>query len=260
MKFKKLLFFFILFPFFLSCDEIYNAVNNENRDIANKQRDKYRNPFETLNFFGIKENMNVLEVLPGRGWYTEILSFLLKQNGNLTVASFGSKHKIDFLRNMHNDFEKKFKNTELYGKIKFEIFLDKSFFPNIESKSQDMILTFRNNHNWIKTGNIKKIYSELHKILKNNGILGVVQHRSNDKTFNKPKLYNGYVSEKYLIKLIEECGFKLVGKSDINSNSLDKKNYKDGVWSLPPTLRSGKKKKYLEIGESDRMTLKFIKN
>ena len=123
----------------------------------------------------------------------------------------------------------------------------------------DMILTFRNSHNWLNTGNAKKIYKSIYKVMNKNGILGVVQHRADE---NSDLDYNkGYVKESFLIKLIEDQGFKLVEKSEINSNPKDLKNYKNGVWTLPPRLVNGEKNKskYLKIGESDRMTLKFIK-
>ena len=260
MKFSKIFLMLVLIPFSILCDEISDAVNNIYREESNIERDRFRNPYETLTFFEIKKDMNVLEILPGRGWYTEILSQLLKDSGQLTVASFGSDHQIKYLRDMHNKFFEKFKEQDKYGKIKFDVFFNDLYFPNIQSSSQDIILTFRNNHNWIKSGNIKDIYLEIYKKLKNDGILGVVQHRSLINSFDKPEVFNGYVSENYLIKLIEECGFKLIEKSEINANPNDTKNHEDGVWSLPPTLRSGKKKLYLNIGESDRMTLKFKKN
>ena len=202
---------------------INEAIEGEHRTKVNKARDIYRHPKETLLFFGIKLNMSVLEILPGRGWYTEILAPVLKSSGQLTVASFGENHPNDYLRKAH--------------------------------------ITFRNSHNWIRFGNIKDVYKSFHRVLKKGGTLGVVQHRANKNDSPEKSADTGYVPESYLINLIEEAGFELVKKSDVNANSKDKKNHPKGVWTLPPTLKLGDvdKEKYLEIGESDRMTLKFIK-
>ena len=131
----------------------------------------------------------------------------------------------------------------------------------IDSNSQDMILTFRNNHNWIRSGNTKNIYQAFHRVLKKGGILGVVQHRVEKDDNPDESAKNGYVSEKFIINIAEKYGFELIEKSEINANKKDTKNHPKGVWTLPPTLRLGEtdKDKYIEIGESDRMTLKFIK-
>ena len=124
-----------------------------------------------------------------------------------------------------------------------------------------MVLTFRNTHNWIKYGGVENIYRAFHPVLKKGGILGVVQHRARNNDDAKESAKNGYVPERYLINLAEKVGFELVEKSEINANTKDKKDHPKGVWTLPPTLRLGDsdKKKYIEIGESDRMTLRFIK-
>lgn len=256
----KIFFFLLFLPSFIFADEIFDAVNSKFRMESNVERDKYRNPSETLNFFNLNSDMNVLEILPGKGWYTEILGLILKDKGKLTVASFGSDHENKNLRKIHNEFENYFvQKKEIFGNIIIDIFYKKKFFPNIDSRSQDIVLTFRNTHNLVKRGIAEKVYREVHRILVDGGTLGVVQHRASKiDVFDKDK-YTGYFPEKYVIDLIENCGFKLVEKSDINSNFKDKKNYQGGVWSLPPTLRSGKKKHYISIGESDRMTLRFIK-
>ena len=124
-----------------------------------------------------------------------------------------------------------------------------------------MVLTFRNTHNWIRYGGVENIYRAFHRVLKKGGVLGVVQHRADKKGNVEETAKNGYVPESYLINLAEEIGFELIEKSEINANPKDNKNHPKGVWTLPPTLRFGEtdKKKYIEIGESDRMTLKFIK-
>ena len=121
-----------------------------------------------------------------------------------------------------------------------------------------MVLTFRNTHNWLKNEKASLIFKSFSRVLKKDGILGVVQHRANTDS-KKFKGEDGYVGEEFLIVLLENCGFELVDKTEVNSNQFDIKDYPKGVWTLPPTLRDGKKQSYLEIGESDRMTLKFRK-
>ena len=242
---------------------INEAIEGEHRTKENKARDIYRHPKETLLFFGIKLNMSVLEILPGRGWYTEILAPVLKSSGQLTVASFGENHPNDYLRKAHIRLMKYLdENKKIYEKTNRIVFNEKNdYLKAVDSNSIDMVLTFRNSHNWIRFGNIKDVYKSFHRVLKKGGTLGVVQHRAKKNDSPEKSADTRYVPESYLINLIEEAGFELVKKSDVNANSRDKKNHPKGVWTLPPTLRLGNvdKEKYLEIGESDRMTLKFIK-
>lgn len=266
-KKNKTLILFILFYSFgfnesFSDELIKNSIANINRSEENKKRDIYRNPEETLVFFGIQKDMNVLEILPGKGYYTEILGNLLKANGKLTVLSFGEKirKKNKILDSIHNNFQEYFtKNRELFGDINIKNF--NSTLNEIPDGSFDMVLTFRNTHNWINNGVEKKVYSAIHRVLKKGGVLGVVQHRSEEMQNHIDTAKKGYVPEEYLINLIKELNFKFISKNEINSNSFDTKNYKEGVWTLPPTLRlkDVDQEKYLAIGESDRMTLKFIK-
>jgi predicted methyltransferase len=150
----------------------------------------------------------------------------------------------------------------VYGNVRHIVFnKENHYLKEINPNSQDMVLTFRNTHNWIKYGGVENIYRAFHRVLKKGGILGVVQHRAHNKDNAKETAKNGYVPESYLINLAEEIGFELIDKSEINANPKDDRNHPKGVWTLPPTLRLGEtdKKKYIEIGESDRMTLKFIK-
>ncbi len=240
---------------------IDKAINGEHRSVANKARDVYRHPKETLLFFGIKPDMKVLEILPGLGWYTEVLTPILKDNGELTVASFGENHPSDYLRGLHIKFAKNLdSNPELYGRIKRELF-DKGYLNNIASESQDMVVTFRNTHNWIKIGAVEDAYRGFHRVLKKGGVLGVVQHRAHKGDNAKETAQKGYVPESYLIKLAESMGFELVDKTEINANPKDTKDHPEGVWTLPPSyrLKDVDKDKYTAIGESDRMTLRFVK-
>lgn len=238
---------------------IRKAIDNEFRNPSNVSRDKYRNPLETLIFFGLENNMTVLEILPGRGWYTEILSNILKDDGDYIVASFGKNHPNEYLKNIHLEFEKYFlEKDDLFGKFKIVNFFDGDYLIDVDDESVDMVLTFRNTHNWLKSKKASLIFKSFNRVLKKDGIIGVVQHRSNTDS-EKFKGEDGYVGEEFLIVLLENCGFKFVDKTEVNSNPFDTKNYPKGVWTLAPTLRDGKKQSYLEIGESDRMTLKFKK-
>ena len=242
---------------------INEAIEGEHGIKENKARDIYRHPKETLLFFGIKLNMSVLEILPGRGWYTEILAPVLKSSGQLTVASFGENHPNDYLRKAHIRLMKYLdENKKIYQETKRVVFNEKNdYLKTVDSNSVDMVLTFRNSHNWIRFGNIKDVYKSFHRVLKKGGTLGVVQHRAEKNDDPEKSAKNGYVPEKFIIKLAEEVGFELIEKSEINANIKDNKNHPKGVWTLPPTLRLGEidKEKYIGIGESDRMTLKFIK-
>ena len=238
------------------------AVNSSNRSPENAARDVYRHPAETLTFFGLKEDMKVLEILPGRGWYTEILAPLMKEKGQLTVASFGANHPNDYLRGIHNNYVTILdSNVDMYGSVKRTVFKEDIYLSGVADESQDMVLTFRNTHNWIRFGGIEEIYQSFYRVLKKGGTLGVVQHRAKAGSDSRQTAQKGYVTEKYLINLLEDMGFELTGKSEINANPKDTKDYKEGVWSLPPSFREKEmnKDKYKAIGESDRMTLRFVK-
>ena len=238
------------------------AIQGSQRDPDNVARDVYRHPKETLTVFGIESNIKVLEILPGRGWYTEILAPFLKENGELTVASFGDQHPTKYLRNMHLDFMKKMNaDTDTYGKVKTVVFDNKGYLTDIPDNSLDMVVTFRNTHNWIRYGGIEEIYAAFHRVLKPGSTLGVVQHRADKGTDEKITAEKGYVPKSYLINIVEAAGFELDESSEINANPADSKDYPEGVWSLPPSYREKDKDrdKYTAIGESDRMTLRFTK-
>jgi len=245
-----------------SSAELDKVLQGSHREAKNVARDVYRHPKETLMVFGIQPDMKVLEITPGRGWYTEILAPLMKDSGELTVASFGDTHPREYLRNIHIEFMKKMgADPDTYGKVKTVLFRKDGYLADIPDSSMDMVVTFRNSHNWIRLGWIEEIYAAFNRVLKPGGILGVVQHRADKGSDYIASAEKGYVPESYLINLVEDAGFELVKKSDININLADSKDYPEGVWSLPPTYREKDKDKakYTAIGESDRMTLKFIK-
>ena len=241
------------------------AIQGSQRDPVNVARDVYRHPKETLTVFDLSPDMKALEILPGRGWYTEILAPLMKDSGELTVASFGENHPTKYLRNIHADLMKKMDaDPETYGKVKTVMFNNNGYLADIPDNSLDIVMTFRNSHNWIRYGgieNIENIYAAFNRVLKPGGVLGVVQHRAADGSDPKVSAEKGYIPKSYLIDMIEDKGFELVKSSDINANPKDTKDYPEGVWSLPPSYREKEKDKakYTAIGESDRLTLKFIK-
>lgn len=237
------------------------AVQAPFRSEENKKRDIYRHPTETLKFFGLKSDMTVVEVYPGAGWYTEIIAPLVAAKGKYIMASpsvnpekpytIENEHKIKNFMSAHPEVSK---NVEY---VTFDLPNKSEIAPE---NSVDMVLTFRNVHNWLALKGEKEAFSSFYKALKPGGVLGVVEHRELP-TKNDPKAKSGYVREKDVISMVLKAGFKLVAKSEINANPRDTKNYPEGVWTLPPSLKLGEKdkEKYLAIGESDRMTLKFIK-
>ncbi|MCH8162475.1 MAG: class I SAM-dependent methyltransferase [Proteobacteria bacterium] len=242
--------------------ELDSVIQGTHRDAANVARDVYRHPKETLMLFDMQSDMKVLEILPGRGWYTEILAPLLKDKGELIVASFGDTHPVEYLRNIHINFIKMMDaSPDTYGSVKRVNFNKAGYLAEIPDNSMDMVVTFRNTHNWIRFGGVEEIYAAFNRVLKPGGILGVVQHRANAGSEPGASAEKGYVPESYLINMVEDVGFELVKKSDINENLTDSKDYPEGVWSLPPTYREKDKdrERYTAIGESDRMTMKFIK-
>ncbi len=243
-------------------DPLGAAISGAHRDAKNVARDVQRHPGETLTFFGISADMEVLEILPGGGWYTEILAPYLRDDGLLAVASFGPEHPVEYLRNIHNGLVEKFNaDPDNYGKVVLGQFQGEGYLEDFEDESFDMVLTFRNTHNWIRFGGVEDVYQALYRVLKPGGILGVVQHRAEAGSDAKETAERGYVPESYLIRLLEGTGFELVDKSEINANPKDTKDHPEGVWTLPPTYRLGDedREKYSAIGESDRMTMKFVK-
>ena len=239
-----------------SSHSLEDAIKSKDRSSKNVMRDRYRNPYETLSFFEIEQNMKVVELSPGGGWYTEILANYIHSPGEIIAAHFDKNSNRDFYVRMRKNFENKVNENPLYKNVSVVDLSSKLAEPG----TVDAVLTFRNLHNWIGP-QIDLIFSNAHKALKKGGILGVVEHRANPGTSLEEMKRTGYVTEEYAIKIAEKHGFTLISKSEINSNPKDTKNYVRGVWTLPPVLRLKEKdkQKYLDIGESDRMTILFKK-
>ena len=232
------------------------------RSAENKARDKYRHPKETLLFFGLKPDMSVVEISPGRGWYTEILAPALRDAGQYYAAVAAITDKTpEALKKNDADYRSMLRAApDLYGNAKLSV-LSPGELRVAPAGSVDRVFTFRNVHNWAKAGTADTMFAAFHSALKSGGRLGVVEHRAKPKTSFQQQIDSGYMTEAFVIETAEKAGFRLVSKSEINSNPKDIKDYPGGVWTLPPTLRDGQenRQKYLAIGESDRMTLLFVK-
>ncbi len=231
------------------------AVKSSLRNPVNTKRDIYRHPLETLNFFEVQPNMSVVEISPSGGWYTEILAPYLAAWGDYII----SEPPADPNGYTKPRQEWMAKHPLIAETVRVTAFQPPLMVEIAEENSVDRVLTFRNVHNWPGDEGKQAAFNGFFKALKPGGILGVVEHRASPKTKYDPK--SGYMLEADVIKFAEKAGFKLLGKSEINANPKDTTNYPDGVWTLPPRLKLGDKDKakYLAIGESDRMTLKFVK-
>jgi len=241
---------------------IGQALAGEHRSAENRARDAYRHPLDTLLFFGIKPDMTVVEVWPGAGgWYTEVLAPLLAEHGRLYAAGIPAAPGNEFVTSSLARFAQKLAaRPDVYGKVAVTT-LGPGGDEIAPPESCDLVVTFRNIHNWMGLGYAQEAFVAMHRALKPGGILGVVEHRGDPSRPQDPRAGNGYVNEAYAISLIESAGFVLEARSEINANPRDTKDYEQGVWSLPPTYRQGSRDraKFEAIGESDRFTLKFRK-
>jgi predicted methyltransferase len=240
-------------------ETIEEAVATGYRSPENMKRDIYRHPVETLNFFGLKPEMTVIEISPGKGWYMEILAPYLASKGRYIMAlPVADKPYFKANEEVLNNWRAKY--PQVGKKMETAIFSPPNSIKFPPANSVDMVLTFRNVHNWMMSNGEAKSFEAFYKVLKPGGVLGVVEHRAapdQENSFAK----SGYVKEQDVIEMAVRAGFQLVASSEINANPKDSRNHPEGVWTLPPTLRLGEtnKDKYEKIGESDRMTLKFIK-
>jgi predicted methyltransferase len=238
------------------------ALKGAHRVPGHADRDKYRHPVETLEFFGLKQNMTVVEYGPGEGWFTEILAPVLAKKGKLLLPINDPAGPADKRGTMYGKRIKYFleKSPDLYGKAE-TIIIDPSKMELGNEGKADMVLLMRGMHGWQNNGQLDKNLEQTFKVLKPGGIFGIEQHRAKADAKAEESSKKGYLPEAWVIEKVEKAGFKLEGKSEVNANPKDTKDYPDGVWTLPPTyeLKDKDREKYAAIGESDRMTLKFVK-
>jgi predicted methyltransferase len=231
------------------------------RSDKNKARDQYRHPKQTLEFFGVKPSDTLIEITPGGGWYAEILAPLMKGSGTYIAAVGKPRNPQGEAAQDQSALQKLFAgNATQFGEAKVVEFDGKA--PNFgPAGSADVVLTFRNVHNWVVGGTAPDMFKAFYDVLKPGGVLGVVDHRAAAGVELDKLKESGYLPQEYVIKLATDAGFKLKAQSEINANPKDTKDYEKGVWTLPPTFELGDKdrEKYAAIGESDRMTLKFVK-
>ena len=234
------------------------------RGDKHRARDQYRHPKETLQFFGLAPGMSVVEIWPGGGWYTEILAPAMRDAGSLTLAVQDDTDTAmpEFEREMVKQYKQNLDaHKDLYGQAKLITFNPPKANTLGPDGSADLVLTFRNVHNWVEAKGAADAFAAFFKVLKPGGTLGVVEHRAAAGKSADESFESGYISEDAVTKLATDAGFQPSGKSEVNANPKDTKDYAKGVWTLPPVLIEGDKDrdKYLAIGESDRMTLRFVK-
>ena len=231
------------------------------RSERNVVRDPHRHPAQTLEFFGVRPDSVVVEILPGSGgYYMELLAPYLQAKGRFIAANRDETAVSPYKEDHQKLLERLKAEPALYGKVvvtKFNAGLHDVAPPG----SADFVLSFRNLHNWIERGEAEAALRAFHKALKPGGVLGVVDHRGRTDLSQEAQMKSGYVREDYAIALIEKAGFRLAGRSEVNANPKDTKDHPVGVWALPPTYRmkDQDRAKFAAIGESDRFTLKFVK-
>ncbi|ATY32445.1 class I SAM-dependent methyltransferase [Sphingomonas psychrotolerans] len=237
---------------------LQDAVSAATRTPANVARDKYRHPVETLSFFGVKPGDTVVEVWPGGGWYTEILGPLTAGKGTLWAAA-------PWPNGVKGAQALQAKDAKAYGHLKFAAFPWAEGQPKVPDGSADIVLTFRNVHNW-RMGNkdgdySPKAFAQMFAMLKPGGVLGIEDHRLPESASAEREKSSGYIKVSTVRQLAEQAGFKFVAASEVNANPKDTTEWENGVWTLPPTyrLKDVDRARYEAIGESDRMTLKFRK-
>ncbi|KAF1694169.1 class I SAM-dependent methyltransferase [Pseudoxanthomonas koreensis] len=240
------------------------AIDGSWRDPANTARDQYRHPGQTLAFFGIKPDMTVVEISPGGGWYAEILAPYLKEHGKYAAAivdpaAYEAGRQRDYYQKGKDGLAKKFADAP----AQFDQATVVAYDPKAPSfgapGSADMVVTFRNVHNWRGAGQAEGMFKGFYDVLKPGGVLGLAEHRAKGDVPADDK--SGYVGQDQVIAMAEAAGFKLDATSEVNANPRDTKDHPNGVWTLPPSNNhpEAERAKYQAIGESDRMTLRFVK-
>ncbi len=245
-------------------DALRAVIAASTRMPANVARDRYRHPMETLSFFGVEPDDTVVEIWPGGGWYTEILAPYLRAGGGTYYAAAMNDAMFGGIRRLQTA------NAELYGQTRLATFpfFDGSTGARVPDGTADVVLTFRNVHNWQmgyqregRQPYTEEAFRQMFAMLRPGGTLGIVDHRLPESADAERERTSGYIKVSTVRRMAEAAGFQFVGASEVNANPRDTADYPDGVWTLPPALRRGDvdRARYLEIGESDRMTLRFVR-
>ncbi|MEQ3649878.1 hypothetical protein [Hyphomonas sp.] len=248
------------------------AIAGAHRSEAEKARDAWRHPKETLEFFGVEADDKVVELWPGGGWYTNVIAPYLASGGGTLVAAYfdpnlGDEDRRARISERLEEFKATYADPK-FGIIEYSAFSGESG-PLTEPGTADVVLTFRNLHNWMSGGYTEKFFTDAYEALKPGGVLGVVEHRLPSTATQDPTASSGYVHEDYVKSLAASAGFEFVEASEINANPADTADHPFGVWTLPPVNSTQDREgntpddfdaeTYASIGESDRMTLKFVK-
>lgn len=237
-------------------------IVGDHRSEANVARNESRNPVETLEFFGLQPDLTVIEIHPAGGWYTEVIAPYVRDEGRFYAAHFSpNSTSANQQRNLGAFEDKMASNPELYGHVTVRHLLPPNEVAIAPAESADLAMTFRNVHNWIMAGLEHEFFAAFYAALKPGGVLGVVEHRALPDAGMEVMETSGYVTEAYVKEVAAAAGFEFAESSEINANPQDPTVHPEGVWTLPPSYRLGDtdREKYTAIGESDRMTLKFVK-
>ena len=237
------------------------ALAGDHRSEQNKARDGFRHPQETLEFFGLKGDMTVVELSPGGGWYTEVIAPLLKADGTYFAAHHSPNGSSYARRSLGGFLQKLGEEADVYGGVTVTTLAAPESTVIAPAGSADMVLAFRNVHSWMRGDALAEVFVAAFTALKPGGVFGIVQHRARDGRDQDAMKASGYVSEDFVIAAAKSVGFKLDARSEINANPKDTGEWEKGVWELPPVLRGDEadREARIAVGESDRMTLRFVK-
>jgi predicted methyltransferase len=243
-------------------DRLRAAVDDPARAEDERARDVHRHPYETLSFFGIEPGMTVVELAPSGGWYTEIIAPYLAADGQYVAGHFDLSidNPPGYFEPAMAQWRERVADAERFGEPRVVPFHPPGTVDLGEPGSADMVVSFRSAHGWKRDGVFGSVLDAVHSVLKRDGVFGIVQHRLPEDGDDSE--HSGYVKQSWVVAMAESHGFRLVEASEINANPADTADHPAGVWSLPPSLRDveeADRAAYLEIGESDRMTLKFVK-
>ncbi len=238
------------------------AIAGEHRSGENRARDRFRNPKETLEFFGLEPGMTVIELYPGTGWYTEVLAPIVRGRGRLVAAQFDPAFPPAYRMLVYDQFKAMLaSNAAVFDEVEVILINPPDSVQLGPPGSADLVLTFRNLHTWINAGELESLLAGVAEVLKPGGVFGIVQHRADEGVDPLASAKLGYIPESFVIEKVTAAGLAFDARSEINANPKDTKDHTIGVWALPPSLRGDMelREEKRAIGESDRMTIRFVK-